>query len=215
MAIKLTACFTVLTDRDVLHEISAFIKTIPCQSHTICSVNSRCRNNKCKFHKKCKPVPWRKLKNGDSVASAGWLSALIEIPISQFSEKAIKSAAFYGHLDVIKWLHINLSMGFTTKAMDNAAEGGHLEVIKWLHCNRTEGCTMKAIAVAARNGHLDVIKWLHSNRTEGCTASAMDNAAHGGHLDVIKWLHENRTEGCSAKAVAAATENGHLGVIKW
>jgi hypothetical protein len=38
------------------------------------------------------------------------------------------------------------------KVMDQAAKNGHLEVIKWLHMNRTEGCTGQAILQAASNG---------------------------------------------------------------
>ena len=53
--------------------------------------------------------------------------------------------------------------------MDWAAKYGHLEIVKWLHVNRTEGCTKNAMDLAAENGHLEVVKWLHENRTEGCT----------------------------------------------
>jgi hypothetical protein len=36
--------------------------------------------------------------------------------------------------------------------MDNAALYGHLEVVKWLHVNRQEGCTNNAMDLAAENG---------------------------------------------------------------
>jgi hypothetical protein len=75
-----------------------------------------------------------------------------------------------------------------------AAKYGHLEVIKWLHVNRTEGCTYWAMNYAAEHGHLEVVKWLRVNRTESCTYWAMHGAAENGHLEVIKWLYENRTE---------------------
>ena len=38
--------------------------------------------------------------------------------------------------------------------MDDAARNGHLEVVKFLHMNRREGCTNKAMDSAARNGHI-------------------------------------------------------------
>src|SRR6476620_4102468 len=70
-----------------------------------------------------------------------------------------------------------------------AAENGHLDIVKFLHINRAEGCTKDAMDYAARKGHLDVVKFLHINRTEGCTEWAMNCAAKGGHLDIVKYLH--------------------------
>ncbi|KAF1783525.1 Ankyrin repeat-containing domain [Phytophthora cactorum] len=99
--------------------------------------------------------------------------------------------------------------------MDNAAYYGHIEVVKWLHDNRREGCTVDAMNLAARNGHLDVVKWLHLNRTEGCTTAAMDCAADRGHLDVVQWLAENRSEGCTTIALDGAVINKHRAVADW
>ncbi len=41
-----------------------------------------------------------------------------------------------------------------------SAGGGHLEVIKWLHLNRTEGYNAFAMDFASKNGHLEIVKWL-------------------------------------------------------
>ncbi len=38
-----------------------------------------------------------------------------------------------------------------------SAGGGHLEVVKWLHMNPTEGCTTRAMDFAAGGGHLEVV----------------------------------------------------------
>jgi hypothetical protein len=57
-----------------------------------------------------------------------------------------------GHLEIVKWLHINRTEGCITNAMDYAAQRGHLEIVKWLHINHTEGCTTNA----ARHGHLEL-----------------------------------------------------------
>ena len=127
---------------------------------------------------------------------------------------AIDNGAMNGHLEVVKWLHENRTEGCTTDVI-NGALNGHIEIVKFLHENRTEGCTTDVINGAAANGHLEIVKFLHENRTEGCTTDAMDNAAYNGHLEVVKFLHENRTEGCTIWAMDYAAYNGHLDVVKW
>ncbi|CAI5709666.1 hypothetical protein KXD40_005430 [Peronospora effusa] len=130
-------------------------------------------------------------------------------------QEAMDSAAEFGHLEVVQWLHTNRREGCTTDAMDMAACNGHLKIVQWLHKNRTEGCTTNAIDFAAQLGHLEVVQWLHFNRKEGATHYAIDNAATYGHLDVIQWLYAHRDEGCSQSAVVNAINAGHDDVAKW
>ncbi|RLN44135.1 hypothetical protein BBJ28_00010609 [Nothophytophthora sp. Chile5] len=129
--------------------------------------------------------------------------------------EAMDSAAEFGHLDVVRWLHTNRTEGCTTDAMDMAACNGHMDIVQWLHINRTEGCTEKALDFAAQHGHLEVVQWLHNNRKTRATQSAMDNAATYGHLAVIQWLHAHRDEGCSQSALLNAMNAGHTHVAKW
>jgi ankyrin repeat protein len=131
-------------------------------------------------------------------------------------------AAKNGHLNVIKWLHENISKDInyednlcTTWAIDWAAIYGNLDIIKFLHENRTEGCTRWAMNGAAYYGNLEIVKFLHENRTEGCTIYAMNWAAYYGHLEVVKFLHENRKEGCTEFAMEYAAKNRHQEVIKF
>jgi hypothetical protein len=58
----------------------------------------------------------------------------------------------------LELLKNNDKLILTVNAMNYAARNGHLEVIKWLHINRSEGCTDDAINWAAAKGHLEVIK---------------------------------------------------------
>ncbi|POM77347.1 DNA excision repair protein ERCC-6, partial [Phytophthora palmivora] len=103
----------------------------------------------------------------------------------------------------------------STDPMDDAAANGHLQVVKWLHLNRSEGCTTAAMDCAAANGHLDVVKWLHLYRSEGCTTKAIDGAAENGHLDVIQWLYSNHFERCTVHAIEGAFAFGHLRIVVW
>eukprot|EP00639_Heterosigma_akashiwo_P024872 CAMPEP_0194701010 /NCGR_PEP_ID=MMETSP0295-20121207/25916_1 /TAXON_ID=39354 /ORGANISM="Heterosigma akashiwo, Strain CCMP2393" /LENGTH=50 /DNA_ID=CAMNT_0039595089 /DNA_START=46 /DNA_END=195 /DNA_ORIENTATION=+ len=50
--------------------------------------------------------------------------------------------------------------------MSIAAVNGHLDLVKWLHVNRSEGCDKKAMNGAAAKGNLSMIEWLHANRFE-------------------------------------------------
>ena len=58
--------------------------------------------------------------------------------------------------------------------MNRAAWYGHLDVVRWLHGHRTEGCTQQAMNMAAKGGHLKVVQFLHNYQGEGCTYNAMD-----------------------------------------
>ena len=90
----------------------------------------------------------------------------------------------------------------------------NLDVVEWLHFNISEGCSTNAMDIASRNGYLDIVKWLHFNRSEGCTTDAMDLAAEYGHLDIVKWLHQNRSEGCD-HALVSSSRKGHFSVVKY
>ncbi|KAG7390048.1 hypothetical protein PHYPSEUDO_009010 [Phytophthora pseudosyringae] len=136
-------------------------------------------------------------------------------PFQRCCQEAMDSAAEFGHLDVVQWLHANRKEGCTTDALDMAAYNGHLEIVQWLHENRKEGCTSNAIDFAAQHGHLKVVQWLHYNRKEGATHYAIDNAATFGHLEVIQWLHAHRDEGSSQSAVVNALHGGHEEVARW
>ena len=70
------------------------------------------------------------------------------------------AAASNGYLNLIKE---KIYMSFTINAMDWAAESGHLEVVKWLHLNRKEGCTISAMNWAVEKGHLAIVEWLQNN----------------------------------------------------
>ena len=85
---------------------------------------------------------------------------------------------------------------YHTKNINIEAENGHLDVVKWLHVNKNRnckqsGCTTDAMDYAAKYGHLDVVKWLHENRKEGCSSYAMNWAVRNGYLNVVKYLNEN------------------------
>jgi hypothetical protein len=126
-------------------------------------------------------------------------------------------ACFGGHLPVVKWVYDwhKENIQFDDDAMDNVAFYGMLDIVKWLHAQPESRCSSRAMDVAALRGHLPVVQWLHENRTEGCTEGAMDYAAASGHLHVVQWLHKNRTEGCTDRALQNSSFNGHFRTTLW
>ncbi|KAF0701466.1 Aste57867_8055 [Aphanomyces stellatus] len=157
---------------------------------------------------------------------------------------AMKLAATYGHLDIVKLLHNHkLDDEFSDDPVDGAAGNGHFHVVNWFYENRHERCTPRAVDLAARNNHFEMVTWLHERRHLVGSTDAGDSAASNGnlemlqwlfrhsksmfsnrivyfaasygHLDILKWLHANQIQGCTQDAMNGAAANGHLDVIKW
>jgi len=74
---------------------------------------------------------------------------------------AMDYAAFYGHLEVLKYLYEEVGAEFTTDAMDWAAENGQLEALEYLHSIGAK-CTEDAVKMAYKNGELEILKFLYS-----------------------------------------------------
>ena len=83
-------------------------------------------------------------------------------PLSM-NESTCRSAAWEGHLEVLKWLR-RQGCPWNEYACIYAAKGGHLETLKWL---RSEGCPWdeETCEWAAWKGHLNVLRWAIDN---GC-----------------------------------------------
>ncbi|EGG18724.1 cytochrome P450 family protein [Cavenderia fasciculata] len=134
------------------------------------------------------------------------------------TKQTLRTLAKNGRVDVIHYFNKQFPTSniWKPKIMDTAAEYGQIDVVKYLHENRSEGCTRRAMDEACGDeGSLEMVKWLHFNRTEGCSANAMDTAARYGKIDIVKFLHYNRTEGCSIDSMGAAAQYGHLEVMEF
>ncbi|RHY29588.1 hypothetical protein DYB32_005043 [Aphanomyces invadans] len=167
-----------------------------------------------------------------------------QIPLANFSERALAFAAKQGHVDVVKYIctvggittspdaldlaamggHSPVvkflteplpSMPATTLAMDHAASQGNLDLVEFLHAHRTEGCTPAAMDAAASHGHIDVVKFLHSNRHEGCTKDAVDHAAANGFADIVQFLVLHRPEGGTSETLKVYASRGDVRMVKW
>lgn len=135
----------------------------------------------------------------------------------------IGAAAANGHLDMVQWLHNNLSLPAEEqhceaqneyKAIVQASSNDHTKVVQWLHENQYMGSTTDAMDYAAGNGHLHVIQWLHENRSEGCTKKTMHLAAKNRYLEMVQLLHANPTEGCERDTMNEAADRGHTEMVE-
>jgi hypothetical protein len=81
---------------------------------------------------------------------------------------------------------------FGTEEINTAAEYGHLDCLKYMHEHSVGGCSWDVTAcfIAAENGHLDCLRYAHEN---GCQMDdyACFIAAQNGHLDCLRYAHEN------------------------
>ena len=108
-------------------------------------------------------------------------------------QSAIESAAWGGHVDVLKYLRSE-GVAFTSWTCYGAAEGGHLDVLKYL---KSEGAPFDeyTCTYAAEGGYLEVLQWLRSKEVDcpwdiqSCLSKAMSREVIGPyHAQVVYWI---------------------------
>jgi ankyrin repeat protein len=194
------------------------------------------------LYKKLKPLNNEKLLTSSS--KRGYLSLiklLIEDPwrgtdIHVFDDKALRNAAFNGHLDVVKYLiknGANIHANYD-ESIRFAAKNNHLDVVKYLikHGADIHAYRDEALRYAANNGHLNVVKYLvegpwnenlqplvpwESANIHVYNDYALRKSALNGYLDVVKYLIE---KGANINVLddyvtRYAARNNHLDVVKY
>jgi Ankyrin repeats (3 copies) len=133
--------------------------------------------------------------------------------IGEYDRHCLWNCAKNGHLNVLKYCqeHINSITEYDC-ILDEAAYYGHLDLVKYLHSIGSK-CTKWAMDWSALDGYLEVVQFLHFDRQEGCTQNAMNWAAEKGHLDVVKFLYHNRIEGIPEQALDYARRSGEQNVV--
>jgi len=108
--------------------------------------------------------------------------------IHLLDKNTCKYAAYYGHLECLKYAHEN-GCPWDKYTCEYAAYNGHLECLKYAHEN---GCPWGADTCinAVTNGHLECLKYAHEN---GCSwdESICEKAAEYGHLECLKYALEH------------------------
>jgi ankyrin repeat protein len=136
-------------------------------------------------------------------------------------ENALRWAATYGHLEVVKYLVQNGANVNNNSALRWAAYNGHLEIVKFLLENgaNVHAWNDSALRSAAENGHLEIVEFLVQNgaNVHANNNSALRWAAIYGHLEVVKFLLEDvaNVHALKDSALRFAAEHGHLEVVKY
>ena len=106
------------------------------------------------------------------------------------------SAAAHGHRrQLVLWLMMKGTRGYSGAVVDAAAGGGHLKLVKFLH--GTLPVSTRTCALAAQGGHLEVLQYL---RDTGCPwdyktcRNALTFCLMSGKLEVLRWARANGCE---------------------
>lgn len=149
----------------------------------------------------------------------------------RFSQIIADRAAYYGHLNLIIWLHERKLKKIPSSSFTAAASGGHNHIVKYLHANKIEFNIQDVLQAAAWRGNLVMLWWLFNDSkidsrhwrqedTEGkMMISAIQNTPNAQHhvMTVLKFLKEN---GCpfsnnGDEECKAAIKMEMLDVLKW
>ena len=161
----------------------------------------------------------------------------------QFDYDACSIAAERGHLDLVKWLHLDnevalevdeslspvrdlldYQVGFVKRQSNvclSAAKGGHLEIIKWA---RNKGCSLgnreTFAAILGKTRRIDIIEWAwdfggyHDNYTLFSLTSLSRYAAAYGNFHVLKWCL-SKTNIWNSEILGFALIAGHLNILEF
>jgi hypothetical protein len=141
---------------------------------------------------------------------------------------AIRAAAHYGHLDLIKHFY-NANPDAMKSVFGlavHAGYSGNLEVLEYCYKQGfewgyyvtrprygTETQSMEVSTAAAVAGHLHLIEYLHKHNIGPFNEAAIDEATRHNKIHVVNFLLENRTEGFSEAPLIAARK-GYLEILK-
>ncbi|KAL7746687.1 hypothetical protein RI367_007966 [Sorochytrium milnesiophthora] len=94
----------------------------------------------------------------------------------QMSQDVLLTTVKQSWVAAIEYFHTLSNAPFWPAVMDTAAAYGNLDLVRWLHQNRTEGCTAEAMREAARAGYLSIVKFLHAHGYPTCELSDIDRS---------------------------------------
>lgn len=95
-----------------------------------------------------------------------------------------------------------------------AADHGLLDVLQFLHKDLSLPWNVNACAAAASNGHIDCLAYLHKNGCPW-DASTLQSAGTGGHLACLKYAHSHGCPHNNMIVISGAVESGHLECVQY
>lgn len=135
---------------------------------------------------------------------------------------AMRWTAFYGHLEVVKFIHQKCpDIIFCQRLVSSAAGRGHLPIVQYLHAESMKKNFVYdkdyALQKAAAYGHIHVVQYLHQLGIDITSEGnlAVRWAAESGHLDVVKYLYAHGADihACNEQAFRLAARKGHYELV--
>lgn len=143
---------------------------------------------------------------GDIVKTGRWDLIMHAVDRMDQSDNATRVAAFFGNLNLLKYLHDN-DFTWSEDTCWAASQNGHLECLQYAHC---KGCPWDAQVYvhAAIYGHHSCMKYAYEEGLEWQTV-VCTVAAQAGSLEFLRFAHEH---GCpwDNKTTEGAAQEGHV-----
>jgi hypothetical protein len=109
----------------------------------------------------------------------------------QYYEFACASAAKFGHLDCLKYLHETVKAPWDSYTASGAAENGHLHILEYLVERKYNKYVESACQYAAKFGHLDCLKYLHKTARAPLDYLAVREAHKNNQTECLRYLLDN------------------------
>ena len=137
------------------------------------------------------------------------------------------TAAVYGHLDILKWLHMlaplpPLPPATIIDTIKDVIKKGHLHILIWLAETGYITDYQKAAYHAIKHGLRHIIDWFinmriivqsfFTNLDLDALTDLIDGIAENGYTDILTLLPRLQH---TTNAIDRAAENGHLHVLEW
>jgi hypothetical protein len=124
-----------------------------------------------------------------------YLQNIVKYKKLNMSDDIVEKAIIYGHLDVVKFIHMNKYI-ISPYCICFAFVHGYLDIIKYLHENKYKLINITYAEYAAKHGHLDILKYLYENglnfygdKIYG--SNIVTKAVQSGNFEVLKYVCDN------------------------
>lgn len=130
---------------------------------------------------------------------------------------AIRYAAEFGYLDVVKWLIENrpspdLKFG---ESLCAAASNGHLHILKYLELLDSDiNIVFSPYSSIISNGHFETLKWMYARYPEDLNR-LLPLAAKTGNLEMLQWLNRIFPDNINHEVLELATKSGNIEMFEW
>ena len=130
----------------------------------------------------------------EELAKSGQLDRLKECDETLLVPSLYLAAAYFGHLDVIKWLYEEKHLSFPENPRSVLAHScGHLDVLQYVLTIipvATGALETWACYNASRRGNVECLRYLHAHGYPW-GSDTLSSAAEKGHLECLKYAYEN------------------------